>query len=254
MRGFKQLIVCGLVLIAALAIPTAGIPLSLRPTGSGLCSLSPLPLGRDTAETYFVGTALADTILAGPGDVKPSPDGGHWGRGEPRAVYGQLVRVDTLGGAQAQVVREAIPNSQSRDVVIVPWDYDPACEPTYWSMSARWVEPGLVGFYEVKLRPRPQWAGNRPTFDAFTADLEPYPHGPFFGAGFRGANAVHSRAALNAREMFEFYARLPVWREWKLDAQALEPLERWARENPTLANKYPADEVLHTNRRRLHAY
>ena len=29
---------------------------------------------------------------------------------------------------------------------------------------------------------------------------------------------------------------------------------RWARENPTLASKYPADEVLHTNRRRLNGY
>jgi hypothetical protein len=165
-------------------------------------------------------------------------------------VYGQLVRIDTLGGANAQLLRDAMSRLESRDVLVVPWDYDPGCEPTSWSGSARWVEAGLVGFYEVKLRSQKQWAGSRPTFDAFTADLEPYPHGPFFREGFRGTDALRTRFSLDARAMFRLYEVLPIWGEWEVDAPVLESMERWARENPELARKYPADEILDMNRRR----
>ena len=210
-----------------------------------VCSLTPIPGQRDPHATYFVGAALPDTAPAGRGAVRPSDYGGHSGRGEPRAVYGQVVRADTLGGAHARLLTDAFERLASREVVIVPWDYDPACEPTYWSASARWVEPGLVGFYSVRLRPEPQWADGRPTFDAFRAGLQPYPHGPFFRAGYRGTDALRTRPSLDAREMFSFYHSLPTReeREWK-GSTALDELRRWERAHPELARKYPADGIL----------
>ena len=216
---------------------------------TSLCSLDPTIGVQDTSLTHFVGSALADTLPAGLGGVKPSREGGHWGPGRQRAVYGQLVRLDTLGGASADQVREALRRQGLRDVLVVPWDYDPGCEPTYWNGSAQWVEEGLVGFYKLKLRPQKQWHDGRPSFDAFAADLQPYPHGPFFREGYKGTDALRRRASLDAREMFQLYQVLPIWTKAKLDTQALQPMERWARENPGLAGKYPADEILADLRR-----
>lgn len=243
-----------------ISIAAAMIPLGLstispasvgRPSTRNLCSLSPITIAREPNVTHFVGTTLPDTILAGAGDVKPSRHGGHWGRGDRRAVYGQLVRVDTLAGAEADKVRAAMARLGSRDLLLVPWDYDPSCEPTYWSASAQWISPGLVGFYTATLRAEKFWISGRPTFDVFTADLEPYPHGPFFREGYHGADAVRLRPSLTPHEMFDLYEVLPIWGKWELDASALEPLERWAREHSELSAKYPADEILATNRGRV---
>src|SRR5687767_985019 len=133
--------------LAATGWAPVAIGASARRAADALCSLFSLPVARGTSQTYFVGVALRDTVVAGLGDVKPTAHEGHCGRGEKRAVYGQLVRIDTLGGAHADLVRQTLTRRRSRDVVVVPWDYDPGCEPTYWSGSARWVKPGRAGFY-----------------------------------------------------------------------------------------------------------
>lgn len=226
-------------------------PSGLSPThtpGSSLralCSLDPTQTARGTTITYFVGTAVAETVLAGAGAVRPTGAGGHWGSGRPRAIYGQVILVDTLGGAESVRVRAALAERGDRAVVVVPWDYDPGCEPTYWSTSARWVEPGLEGFYTVQLRAESLWASGRPTFDAFMADFEPYPHGAFYPAGYRGTDALRSRSSLTAREMFSLYTVLPVYTGGASpDSAALGPLRAWEAAHPELARKYPADIAL----------
>ncbi len=233
--------------VAALAILTfaASGSAGVAPAAALRCSLVPIPLGRDTAASYFVGTATADTVLAGPGTVEPGVEAGHWGTGASRAVYGQVVRVDTLGGAHAAALRGAITRAGTADVVVVPWDYDPGCKPTFWNRSARWVEPGLVGFYRIRLRDPSAWASGRPTFDAFHASLQPYPHGAFFQAGYRGTDAIRTRPSLDAVEMFAFYEGLPTYREREHDPlRASERITAWQRAHPDLARKYPADEVI----------
>ena len=211
---------------------------------ASLCSVAPLPYGRNPTVTYFVGVALPDTMLAGPGRVRPSRGGGHWGPGRERTIYGQLVRVDTLGGVQAGDVRNAFGRRGSREVLIVPWDYDAGCEPTYWTGSARWVTPDLSGFYTVTPRPRREWVEDIPTFDAFSADLEPYPHGAFFRAGYRGTDALKTSPSLDARELFGLYNVLPVWEDIRhRDSTAFERVFEWARDNPELAARYPAQRI-----------
>ena len=233
------------------AIGNAGSP-GAGGAASARCSLVPLPSERDTAATFLVGTALADTVHAGVGTVRPSRHGGHWGPGRSRPVHGQVVRVDSLGGAHAGELSAAFERAGARDVVVVPWDYDPGCEPTYWSRSARWVEPGLVGFYEVRLRRGSDWAGGRPTFDAFHADLRPYPHGAFFQAGYGGTDAVRTRPSLDAREMFSLYDALPTYEEQERNpAAALQQIQAWETAHPGLARNYPADEILEWIRRRV---
>ena len=103
-----------------LASGAIGASRSPRRTTGALCSLFSLPAARGTSQTYFVGVALRDTVFAGLGDVQPTAHEGHWGSGEKRAVYGQLVRIDTLGGAHVDLVRQTLTRRRSRDVVVVP--------------------------------------------------------------------------------------------------------------------------------------
>jgi hypothetical protein len=243
---FRAALVAGVATAFGIGAIYIGAPTSAagQPAATAnLCSLIPFPGIRDRRATYFVATALADTVLAGENGVHPDSNGGHWGPGSARAVYGQVVHVDTLGGVSEAALDQLLEERQSRDVVVVPWDYDPACRTTYWSSSARWTDSGLVGFYAVRLRDEKGWADGRPTFDAFAADLTPYPHGPFYRAGHMGTDALRSRPSLDAREYFSLYAALPVdMREG--DSATLAPVRRWAAAHPALAGKYPADEIL----------
>ena len=236
--------------VARAAMMAAPLGLSVAPAGEStrarMCSLESLAIARDTAGTHFVATALADTVLAGPGSVRPSDQEGHSGPAHARPVHGQLMRIDTLGGANSEAVRAAAARSGTRDVVVVPWDYDPGCMPTYWSPSARWVEPGLTGFYTVRARPTSEWVGGRPTFDAFAAALEPYPHRRIFLAGYDGTGAFRRRASLTPVEMFSLYQALPPQgaRTASGDSADLAPLRAWAAAHPELAIKHPADRML----------
>lgn len=209
------------------------------------CSIMPFAPWKDERETWFVGTALADTAVAGLGSVRTSRYGGHWGPGRERTVYGQLVDVDTIGGAQASLVSNTLERARNKNVVIVPWDYDPSCMSVHWSETARWIEPGLVGFYKVRLRPRSHWAGGRPTFDAFAAIFEPYPHGPFFERGYYGTDSVRTQPSLDAREMFSLHDVLPTVDEGRRnDAAAMVRVQEWIAANPEVARKYPVPAIL----------
>lgn len=204
------------------------------------CSLSPFRVGR--SDLYLVGTALSDTLFAGPGEVVPSGQPGHWGSGERREVYGQLVRVELLNPDAPVELREALDHADPPNVLMVPWDYDPSCATTYWTRSARWIEPGLEGFYIARLRPRTLWVEGRPTFDAFLADLAVYPHGSFFVAGYRG---TRERLSLTAREYFSLHSALPTAGETRESvSKALDRVRAWEAENPDLTGRYPADETL----------
>lgn len=242
----RRAIIAGAAAMGCIAVAHLGASPSIaaRPVGQAiLCSRMPFPPVRNRGATYFVATTLADTVLAGEGRVHPDSNEGHWGAGEAHAVYGQVVRIDTLGGANEAELFRLLEQRRSRDVVVVPWDYDPACRPTYWSSSARWIDPGLVGLYVVRLRDKSEWADGRPTFDAFAAAFTPYPYGPLYRAGYLGTDALRSRPSLDAYEFFSLYAALPVDFP-DSDSAVLAPVRRWAAAHPELAGKYPADEIL----------
>lgn len=240
MGGPRLRLALGVMLAAPLCLGLTGA--ALGRTASLRCSLMILPLSRHTEKTYFVATALADTVLAGPGDVRWEDGDGSSVDGPPR-VYGQLVRVDTLGGADAEAVRAALRRLPAPEAVVVPWAYDSMCRPVPWGASARWVNPGLTGFYRVRPRPAAQWVEGRPTFDAFAAWAEPYPHGFFYFAAHRDTWALHDGPSLSPTEMFSLYEALPTHTAVG-DTTGLGPLLRWAAEHPELARKYPAETIL----------
>jgi len=217
-----------------------------------VCSFVPVAIGRDTTATYFIGRAGTDTILTGPGTVSFEMRFGHWGRPSSRSIYGRVVRVEQLGGNGRRALEAVFARRGIRDVVVVPWDYDPACQPVPWVGVAHWVETTQPGFYRVRLRAESLWVDGRPVLDAFRADMEPYPHGVFFQRGYRGTDALRNGPALTPREYFELYAALPDWGLMTRDpTNAAILMHAWERSHLALGRSYPAAEVLKQTRASL---
>jgi hypothetical protein len=230
---------------AAAALLVLGASNSATADEFSRCSIAPFSAARDPEATYLLGTALPDTLLAGPGAVEPGTGPGHWGGGAPRRIYGQVIQLERFGGADSITVAQALGERDAAQVVIVPWDYDPSCRAAIWSRSAQWVRVGEAGMFTVRIRPKSQWVAGMPTFDAFMADLEPYPLGVFFQQGYRGTEALRTHPSLTAAEYYELYRALPDRTMIRQRPEAAAAaISHWEQTQPDLAVKYPATEVL----------
>jgi hypothetical protein len=208
------------------------------------CSRVPIAASRAPEHTYFVGRARPDTVLAGPGEVRHTRGPGHWGSRRVGAIHGQVVDIDSLAGHGADAPSAWFARTGVRQAIVVPWDYDSGCEPVAWGQSARWTTTAEPGFYKVRLRPEALWIGGRPVLDAFTADLDPYPHAMYYARGYRGTDAIRTGPALTAEEFFTFYRALPEHPTQSSIASTNAAIEAWTRAHPEAALKYPARELL----------
>lgn len=213
---------------------------------SAVCSLAPFPTARHAGTTVFIGRAADDTLFAGPGSVRYGVRGGHWSSNrDDRPVYGQRVIVERIAGAGADALSRSFSQRKDSSVVVVPWDYDPACKHTLWGRSFVWTPPDSVGVFTVSLRPHSQWAAQWPTFDAFAADMEPYPHGIFYQTGYLGTDAVPRGEALSVTHFFDFYLALPEYDPDRSHSlRYWETLCDWAAAHPREARLFPAAHVL----------
>jgi hypothetical protein len=216
------------------------------------CSMAPYPYSRDSTVTLLLGKA--DSVIApvGRGRMRTSWLGGHWGPANLfRRVRGQRVRVRRFGGADSALLAAVLASTQDSSVWIVPWDYDAACKPVIWSRFP-WSPTDSLGTYTVTLRARRYWFDDRPTFDATAADLEPYPHGAFFRAGYHGTEAIGRGEGLTPEQYFDFYRALPTERPpMFFESPAVLPnsLKRWIEANPALVDRMPAAPVIEAWRR-----
>jgi hypothetical protein len=241
------------LLIGILLVPFAfhvmvmpPVPAADMPEIRGVCSIVPFPTARDTGTTVFVARALAETVAAGAGRVDHRVRGGHWASNRrARDIFGQRFLALRIAGASAMDLARIFREQQDSSVVVVPWDYDPACETTLWGRSFLWTPVDSVGVFTVRLRAESHWADGRPTFDAFMADIEPYPHGIFFQHGYRGTDALGRGEGLSASEYFAYYLALPPFERYGPDSlRYREILCAWAATHPREAQRYPASEVV----------
>lgn len=207
----------------SVAAACACIAVAALPAGAHACSLAPFPIFR--GGVHLIATVAADTVLAGPGDVRYTLERGD----AERTVYGQVATVEQVPGADAAIFPAGI-----NRVVLVPWGYDASCRRTLWTSSARWVEPGTRGlFIWADLRPREQWVEGVPTFDVGDPYQTPYPQ-KAYGDSLRSIEQV-----------IELLELLPLQAEYEADAEAARrPLLAWARANPELARRYPASALV----------
>jgi hypothetical protein len=237
-------------LLIGVSLPLLGTLLAAsagsRP-GGGRCSLIPLVPFRAPDEVVFVGSALWDTLLAGPGAVEYTTGEGHSGYGRSREVYGQLVGVDRVGKPWQGDI-----SSDVREVVLVPWDYAPDCRPVIWGLSAQWVEPGTEGVYRGALRDPSHWADGRPTLDVRGPEFVPYPVAKRLRDRFAwgGRNADSVRGELTPHEALDLFEVLPTHDSLRADPlTAIQPAEAWASANPELRERWPARGLLRFLRR-----
>ena len=207
------------------------------------CSMGILPGARDSLNTMLLlGRATRDTIEAGGGVVDPSV----WR--SDRVIYGQLVRVDSMLGPGANVVRQSLHVRQSTEVLIVPWANNPGCGIDVWRRrSAKWTTPDSSGLFSVRLRPESVWVAGRPTFDAFFAGNYSYADGPYTVGPhfvFKGpTGATVEGPSMTPAEVFALYAALSTVTQ-PTDSLAIARLRAWVRANPSVLTRYPGNHIL----------
>jgi hypothetical protein len=191
-----------------------------------VCSLASFPTVR--VPVQLIATATPDTLPASAGGMEYTLENGT----RERPVYGQVVRVERVGGADAA----AFPAGADR-AVVVPWSYDAGCRRTLWTGSARWTEPGERGLYWASLRPRDQWVDGLPTFDEGDPFQSPYPG--------RSHEGRRTDSLLTIEQLFGLVELLPTSEDDEADPEAAaRPLKEWARANPDLARLHPASDIL----------
>jgi hypothetical protein len=207
------------------------------------CSMGILPGARDSLTTTLLGRATRDTVAAGGGLV----DRSIWDRPD-RAIYGQIVRVDSMLGPGAQVVRQALHARRSTEVLIVPWGNSAGCGIDVWRRSALWVSPDSSGLFSLRLRPESLWVAGRPTFDAFFAVNYSYADGPYtVGPHFVFNDSAGARRpridSMTPSEVFTLYAALLTVAN-PSDSIGIRRLRVWLRANPRMRTRYPGNQIL----------
>jgi len=218
------------------------------PAIAGACSLAPYPSFWRPNLFVFVGTAGADTVRAGPGAVRYTLGEGHFGRGVPREIYGQVVTVDRVGD-RTRALLQRLGAAHRREVVLVPWDYSPSCEPVPWSRSARWMTPGTRGLFWVMPRDTAHWVAGVPTFDVYGPQFAPYPSAPGFQSPRWRARAAAAGqdSILTPEELLALYDVLPEYpRRGDSAYAAARVVQRWAQEHPSMARRPPAADLIRT--------
>ena len=195
-----------------------------------------LPITRDSAATYLVATAAADTSPVPSGG--PAADLGWVPAEHRRTPAAQLMRVGHLRGLDSLRLEQTFARNGDRSVLVVPWSYGPGCEPWWWSESARWAPEGSPAAYRLRLRQPEEWGGAIPVLDALVADLQPYPFGIL-------APRAPDTTAMTPQQYVDLMIALPTAKDVEVRREeSLETIEAWVRANPELAGLYPAVHVV----------
>lgn len=221
---------------ASLGHPGAAALVETR--SSTRCTMGIRPGARDSLTTTLLGRATRDTIEAGGGGVDPSI----WS-GSRRAIYGQVIRVDSMLGPGSDLARRALKARGSTEVLIVPWGNNPGCGIDVWRHSALWTTADSSGLFSLRLRPDSFWVSGRPTFDAFFAGNYSYADGPYtVGPHFVFNPSTGADRSMTPAELFALYAALPPVTQSR-DSVALARYRAWVRAHPTVRTRYPGNQI-----------
>jgi hypothetical protein len=170
---------------------------------------------------------------------------GEWTPSRPREVYGQVVSIRRLGGADSAQIENAFARRGSRKAVVVPWDYDPACAPAFWGASARWIPLDTIAFYLVLPRATSGWIGGLPVFDAWEASHAVYPLGRYYREGYLFGDPPPRQEWLPPDDYFDLYQHLPLMGTDSSHVdEALATLDGWRRSHPDAATRYPVPLII----------
>ncbi|MGV3710401.1 MAG: hypothetical protein ACO1Q7_16330 [Gemmatimonas sp.] len=216
-----------------IVIAVGGIAAGM-PSLAYACSPLPVTVERFRSATVsFIGAAKSDTVRAGPGDVEYSLEQASAAPSRNRALYGQRVSVERVAGYAREMLPEGV-----REVVLIPWGASSLCHPIPWSMSVRWLEPGVRGVFTAELRAKSHWVNGVPTMDVFSPGALPYR--PTTRNARNGQDAP-----LSADELLDVASQLPDPELMKIDSErAGRSFLDWAKSHRDVWKRSPADEVM----------
>jgi hypothetical protein len=233
------------VAAAAVVLSGALLPQSLTSHASARCSLTPgfFP----NQGVLMLATPHSDTVRAGPGDLRLGEGPGHTGNGQRLNIYGQRFRVHRIGGESAIGIEE------TKEAVLVPWDYDAGCSPVPWARSAHWLQGSDTVLLSVRRRGPAHWAGGVPTFDVSPVPQSVYAGKWWEGQAFYDRSEIDSLTPVNTPSgAFEFLIRRPAPDALLSgDERTLLDLEQWAFEHPEIVARNPAARWLTDLRSRV---
>jgi aminopeptidase YwaD len=194
------------------------------------CSLVHQGTSRSDSSVSFVGTALPDTALTGPGLIKPTLGDGNETPDTSRAVYGQRVLVRQVGGPDSARLERAFRRLGRREVIVVPWSLNSLCGPEVWRGTFRFVPPNTPTFFTFRLRPEPWWRRGVPVLDQDVIS---------------GAMHVPGQSqSVTALDYLAFHRTLPTRKGIEARGEhAWDPFFQWLERNPRLAEKSPLSSI-----------
>ena len=206
-----------------------------------LCSVAIRnPYLRSEHETYLIGSARSDTVQVRISDVPGVLRPRRHPYQDSTPVFGQVVRVQSVYGAEADLVLARF-GAEDSTVVVINYTFNPMCQT--FPIRA-WFDTGVVNHYRVFLRPDSEWAAARPTFDiALMTPLAVYP------GYLRHRHDVDLDTTLSVDGYASLVKVLPVESEWsQYCRKGLQRIEAWARMHEPTSVTYPANEVIRVMR------
>jgi hypothetical protein len=183
----------------------------------GRCSLSPT-LYRNPDLVVVLGRAAGVSATTGRGPA-------------------EKLRFLRLAAGDRATSEATVAAATDSTIWLVPWGHDATCRRVAWEGAQKWLPQDSVGVYELFLVPKEFWPEGKPTFDAYTAGLQPFPQRN------HGYDKRPSHAALTAPDYFEFLLALPTYPPGQIST--LPPsLQRWVKDHQDLRDRYPVPETL----------
>jgi hypothetical protein len=147
----------------------------------------------------------------------------------PPLPYGQIVRIERIGGAGSRRLRTVLPRNGG-EAVLVFWALGSSCGTELSTRREPRITQTPRAFLRAELRGKRGWVDGRPTFDVAAyefpyRDREPWP------------DETRRRVpGIPATEYWSLYQALPTPDALRRDtAAALAPLRSWVRSRPALA-------------------
>ena len=198
------------------------------------------PYLRSERETNFLGSARPDTVQVRISDVPGVLRPQRYPYVDSTPVFGQVVRVRSVYGADADRVRASFGGGDST-VVVISYSFNAMC---HTFPTRAWFDTGVVDHYTAFLRPDSEWAAGRPTFDIdLMTQLAVYPG---YRRKWRGVNLD---TMLTADQYASLVQVLPIESDRIQDCRKrLDRVEAWARMHKPASMTYPANEVIRVMR------
>lgn len=203
---------------------------SLVGEASGACSLW-IPVAAGPGDVTVLAVATDARVSIDPETDLPERGWRHTADGPLPEVWGQMFTVvDHRGAPRAEWL-------SSQTLVVVPWEYDPACRLEPWSDSV-WVAVGDTVVFTLSSTSR---AAVRPYTYHVLGWHAPYPTGELIRYRFRNPK---DDPWLRPREYFEMLRILPAAAERRGGSRkALEQFKTWAVEQDLL-NHFPVKDII----------